>query len=283
MTGYSPNAFALIEDGSGHNHSGLLIHPGGLGDVCLSESTLLSLKRRFGATLEAVGVKPVLDVFRQYFAGVDSIDRRAWTHLFSDCAAPRTWQRIVLVARDRTGALRERLGRLCDELIFIDMYPEGQQMHVEEYQLGQLSRYGIGASRKEVRVRTGKRVILYPERPYRKKKWPVDHFLEVYEKLTGLGIETVLLRPPALDLPAVPSTAFEQLSDIGAFFSAGGVFFSNDSGMAHFAARCGLQAATLFQDTDPLVWRPKNGLVLECAEAPPPVDEVVEFLARALR
>jgi ADP-heptose:LPS heptosyltransferase len=162
------------------------------------------------------------------------------------------------------------------------MYPEGQPVHVEEYQLEQLPRYGIAPVRKEVQAKTGKRVILYPERPYKKKKWPVDRFLEVYEKLTSQGIESVLMRPPELDLPAVPACAFELLADIAAFFSAGGIFFSNDSGMAHFAARCGLRAATLFQDTNPLIWRPKGGLVLQCTEAPPSVEEVVDFVTHAL-
>jgi len=271
----------MVQEGPEHS-GGLLIHPGGLGDVCLSESTLLSLTQHFGATLEAVGTKHVLDMFRLYFTGVDSIDRRTWMYLFSDSPACRTWQRIILIGKDRTGVFRERISRLCDELIFIDMYPEGQPVHVEEYQLEQLPRYGIAPVRKEVQAKTGKRVILYPEKPYKKKKWPVDRFLEVYEKLTSLGIEAVLMRPPDLDLPAVSARAFELLADIAAFFSAGGIFFSNDSGMAHFAARCGLRAATLFQDTNPLIWRPKGGLILECAEAPPSVDEVADFVMHAL-
>jgi hypothetical protein len=269
------------EDGQEHS-GGLLIHPGGLGDVCLSESTLLSLTQHFGAFFEAVGTKPVLDMFRRYFTGVDSIDRRTWMYLFSDSPACRTWQRIILIGKDRTGAFRERLSRLCGELIFIDMYPEGQPVGVEDYQLGQLPRYGIAPVRKEVQAKTGTRVILYPERPYKKKKWPVDRFLEVYEKLTRLGVERVLMRPPDLDLPAVPARVFELLADIAAFFSAGGIFFSNDSGMAHFAARCGLRAATLFQEADPLIWRPKGGLVLECRGTPPSVDEVVDFIMHAL-
>jgi ADP-heptose:LPS heptosyltransferase len=271
----------MMKDDSEHS-GGLLIHPGGLGDVCLSESTLLSLKEHFGRTLQAVGTKHVLDVFRLYFTGVDSIDRRSWMYLFSDYPAHRTWQRIVLIGKDGTGAIRKRISRLCDELIFIDMYPEGRPVPVEEHQLEQLLRYGITPVRKEVRPKTGKRVILYPERPYKKKKWPVDRFLEVYEKLTSLGIEGVLMRPPDLDLPAVPAKSFELLADIAAFFSTGGSFFSNDSGMAHFAARCGLRAATLFQDTDPLIWRPKNGIVLKCTEAPPSVEEVVDFVTHAL-
>jgi ADP-heptose:LPS heptosyltransferase len=272
----------MTKDDSEHSRGGLLIHPGGLGDVCLSESTLLSLKQHFGATFQAVGTKHVLDVFRLYFTGVHSIDRRTWMYLFSDYPIHRTWQRIVFIGKDRTGAVRERISRLCDEFIFIDMYPESRPVHVEDYQLEQILRYGIAPVRKEMQAKAGKRVILYPERPYKKKKWPVDRFLEVYEKLTGLGIESVLMRPPDLDLPAVPASAFELLADIAAFFSTGGIFFSNDSGMAHFAARCGLRAATLFQDTNPLIWRPKGGVVLQCTEAPPSVEEVADFVTYAL-
>ena len=120
----------MVKDDLAHKDGGLLIHPGGLGDVCLSESTLLSLKRHFAA-FEAVGTKPVLDVFRLYFTRVDSIDRRQWVYLFSDSCACRTRQRIVFIGKDRTGAFRERVSRLCDEFIFIDMYPDGRPMHVE--------------------------------------------------------------------------------------------------------------------------------------------------------
>lgn len=261
---------------------GLLIHPGGLGDVCLSESTLLSLKQAFGNTFEAVGNKPVLEVFLEYFTGVDSIDRRAWTHLFAGSPAGRSWRRIVFIGKDKTGSLRQRLARLCGELIFIDLYPEDRPVPVEDHQLGQLAQYGITPVRKALPAITGKRVILYPERAYKKKKWPVDCFLEVYEKLTMRGIETVLMRPPDLDVPAVPTRSFELLADIAAFFSAGGIFFSNDSGMAHFAARCGLLAATLFQDTNPAVWHPKGALVLKCMEGPPSVEEVTDFVTHAL-
>lgn len=125
----------MVKDDPERGAGGLLIHPGGLGDVCLSESTLLSLERHFGATLEAVGTRRVLDMFRPYFTGVDSIDRRTWIYLFSDSPVHRTWQRIIFIGKDRTGALRKRISRLCDDFIFIDMYPDDQPVHVEDYQL----------------------------------------------------------------------------------------------------------------------------------------------------
>ncbi len=269
------------ERDNGDHGETLLIHPGGLGDVCLSESTLLSLKKAFGP-VEAVGNKRVLDVFGEYFTGVGDLGSRAWMHLFSDSALDLFRGRAAFIGKDRTGAFRERLSRLCEELLFIDMYPDERPAPVEEYQLGQLSRYGIEPVRKEIAAKMGKRVILYPEGSYRKKKWPVDCFLEVYERLGELEVERALLRPPELCLPAAPSHAFDLLADIALFFAGGGLFFSNDSGMAHFAARCGLLPVTLFQETDPLIWRPRGGLVLHCPESPPSIGQAVDAIMQAL-
>lgn len=261
-----------------HKSLNLLVLLGGLGDVCLSESTLLSLNRHFGDTLRAVGNKRILDLFGDYFIGVDSIERRAHAYLFSEAVPAPPWERIIFIGKDRTGAFRERMARLAEEVIFIDLYPEGRRVHVEEYQLEQLALQGIAPIKRETLVRTGARVILYPERPFKKKKWPVERFLEVYGRLNALGVEAVLLGPPDLDLSPLPAYAFENLSDIAAFFSMGALFFSNDSGMAHFAARCGLQPFTLFMDADPLVWHPKGARLLPCREAPPTVEEVTAFI-----
>jgi len=261
-----------------HGSPNLLVHLGGLGDVCLSESTLLSLRRHFGHTLRVVGNKRILDLFCDYFTGVDSIERRSHAYLFTEAVPAPAWERIIFIGKDRSGAFRERMARLAGEVIFIDLYPDGRRVHVEEYQLEQLALQGIEPVKREVAVKTGRRVILYPERPYTKRKWPVERFLEIYGRLNALGVEVVLLGPPDLALSPLPAYAFENLSDIAAFFSMGAIFFSNDSGMAHFAARCGLRPFTLFPDADPLVWHPKGARLLPCRETFPTVEEVTAFI-----
>ena len=168
--------------------AGLFIHPGGLGDVCLSESTMLSLTSHFGAPFRAVGTKRVLDLFGDYFTVVESLDRRKWAYLFSDSLTGRSWPRVVFVGKDRSGLLRRRLRRLASDVIFIDMYPDRPIASVEEYQIAQLGTYGITPKKKRApgeNRKTG--FILYPERPYRKSKWPVDRFLEVYRMLQERG------------------------------------------------------------------------------------------------
>jgi ADP-heptose:LPS heptosyltransferase len=259
----------------------LVIHPGGLGDVCLSESTFLSLKAHFGDHMGAVGNKRALDRFGEYFTRVESIDARAWMPLFSDFPDSRHWKTIVLFGKDRPGSIRHRLRQRAANLIFIDMYPDKESVPVEEYQLRQLPQWGIEPLRKDLPVKTGNRIILYPERPYRKEKWPAEHFVEVNEELKKRGLTTILMRPRNLALPSSDLESPESLDDVAAFFSSGGFFFSNDSGMAHFAAACGLRTLTLFSASDPAVWRPRNGRVLPHAKRPPTVYEAVEFIISA--
>jgi len=260
----------------------LVIHPGGLGDICLSESTFLSLRHHFGDRLEAVGNKRVLDEFSEYFTRVDSIDARAWAFLFSGTHEERPWETIVLIGKDRSTSFRQRLRLLTDNLIFVEMYPDEERICVEEFQLRQVRQSGIEPLLKALPVTTGSRIILYPEKPYRKEKWPVEDFLQVREELKRRGLTAILMRPSNVTLPGSDLDSPELLGDVAAFFSEGGFFCSNDSGMAHFAARCGLRALTFFSGTDPLVWRPKNGLVLSYDKEPPTVDEVAAFITAAV-
>jgi len=264
------------------NNETLVIHPGGLGDVCLSESTFLSLRHRFGDNLRVVGNRRVLVPFSEYFARVDSIDARAWLPLFGGLDDPGRWETIVLVGKDRSGSFRERLQRFTENLIFIEMYPDREQVHVEEYQLGQLPSWGIEPRRKDRKPNVGSRLILYPEDAYQKEKWPAARFLELSETLKEAGVRTVLARPRELGLPVFDTIMPDDLADVAAFFADGGLFFSNDSGMAHFAARCGLFPLTIFADTDPVVWHPITGLVLTCDKKRPSAREAASFILSAI-
>lgn len=257
----------------------LLIHLGGLGDCCLSESAFLTLSHHFPEGLRAVGSKRVLSLFNDYFARVDSIDSRQWAHLFSDDLEGPSWERIVFFGKDPQGTTRGRLSRLSPELIFIDLFPEREKVHVEEHQLAQLSQYGMRPMVKGYRALPGRgRIILYPEVGFQKQKWLTDRFVQLHEALERRGSECVVMAPPGLDIGVPGLLSFEALDDVARFFSEGGYFFSNDSGMAHFAARCGLVPLTLFWEADPVVWRPKGSRVMRCSGTGPTVQEAVDFI-----
>ena len=107
------------------NNEILLIHLGGLGDVCLSESLFFSFQKQFGNCLVGLGNKRFLDLFSEYFVRTEGVESRKWLYLFSERLDGLRWKRIVFIGKDREGILRNRWEAHSEEkIIFIDMYPE---------------------------------------------------------------------------------------------------------------------------------------------------------------
>jgi hypothetical protein len=264
----------------------LLIHLGGLGDMCLSESTFFSLSRHFGGKIEALGYTRFLKLFDRYFGSIHRIESVKWLHLFSDHCRNIIYKQIIFIGKDREGNLRQRWQGFSKEpLIFIEMYPESKLIadrssrtghnkedslsalgyepgacvcHVEDYQLGQLAKYGIEAIKKEIKPKPLYRTILYPEKGFQKKKWPSENFIELYNSLKSKNTEVQILESMDLNMDIKDKIYFQELSDIKEFFQEGGIFVSNDSGMAHLAGMCGLFTITIFVDFNPFIWHPRG-------------------------
>ena len=166
--------------------------------------------------------------------------------------------------------MRERWQRFSrSPLVFIDMYPDGAfgergfesaraRTHVEDHQLAQLGAYAIEAVKVETPACPSARVILYPEKGFKKEKWHERHFVELYHALKSRGVDAYVLEPMGLDLGLPERIRLEDLAEVKAFLGRGGIFVSNDSGMAHFAGMLGLFTVTVFSDFDPLVWHPRG-------------------------
>lgn len=247
----------------------LLIHLGGLGDMCLSESTFFSLSEHFKEGVIALGYMRFLQLFETYFKGIERIESAKWLPLFSQNSSGDSWKRIIFIGKDREGTLRERWSCISKEqMIFIEMYPENQcavsgetyfgGSHVEDFQLMQLKAYGIEARKKEIISNLSKRVILYPEKGFEKKKWHYENFVKLYGSLKKKGIDVYILKSIGLDIDVREVIFFEELHDVMGFFKDGGIFVSNDSGMAHLAGMCGLYTITIFNDFDPDIWHPRG-------------------------
>jgi ADP-heptose:LPS heptosyltransferase len=261
----------------------LLIHMGGLGDICLSESAFLTISLHCKGPIRAVGNARVLELFSAYFTRVESIDRREWAYLFSDSSPGPSWKRIIFFGKDREGSFRTRLSGLTHDLIFIDLYPDGMSIPVEQHQLAQLAAYGMKPTAAAFPERWTDRIILYAEEGFEKHKWSPENFVRVQEGLAAQGLNSVFVTPPELLLPGVPTLSFDGLPEIAAFLSKGGFFFSNDSGMAHLAARCGLFPTTLFWEADPDIWRPKGSRVVRCKGEGPSIQEAIELIVEEMR
>ncbi len=261
----------------------LLVHLGGLGDVCLSESTFNSLNAHLGGNLCALGYRRFLALFDQYFAQALSVEERSWLWLFSDRPCEKRWKQMVMIGKDKSGDMRRRLREVSSEPpLFIDLYPEHERTHVEAYQLAQLQRLGVEPLKKEVEGTASQRVILYPERSYTKRKWRYESFIAVHSLLKSRGVDAILLEAPDVEPSLDDSRRFEELEETARFLSEGGLFFSNDSGLAHLAAACGMATITLFWDHDPAVWHPRGrNIAVECATRSPGVEEMMALILRA--
>ncbi len=271
----------------------LLIHMGGLGDCCLSESVFHSVSRHFRQPVAALGTRRFLNLFKDYFTEVHGIESARWLYLFSSRPTDITWERIIFLGKDREGSLRERWQRFSrNPLLFIDMYPENAfgaprpgpaGVHVEDYQLAQLPRYGVEALKIEPPLKPSSRVILYPEKGFKKEKWHYRNFIDLYHVLKSKGTEVRIIEPFDLALGLPDSLSLPELADVKEFLEGGGIFVSNDSGMAHFAGMLGLTTITLFTDFDPSVWRPRGtGHVLKQGENALDVGSVEEIISRCL-
>jgi ADP-heptose:LPS heptosyltransferase len=258
------------------NNEILFIHLGGLGDVCLSESIFYSLQKHFGACLVGLGNKRFLNLFKEYFLRVEGIESRKWLYLFSEKLDGPRWKQIIYVGKDRESTLRNRWQRFSKgEIIFIDMYPENafniqptvsrkepqineKKVHIEDYQSVQLTQYGIAPLKKVPLRKKSSRVVLYPEKGFEKEKWNYENFLSLYRSLETQDLEVVVLESLGLSLDVDDKLFFEDLMDIKGFFAEGGIFVSNDSGMAHLAGASGLYTITIFTDFDPTTWHPRG-------------------------
>jgi hypothetical protein len=236
-----------------------------------------------------------------------------WLHLFSDSPPDIKYKQLIFIGKDSQESLRERWKGLSrEQLIFIEMYPgsgnsvergvwsveksgkQGPQsaihhqlsanaIHVEDYQLAQLKHYGVEAVKKVIEAKPSSRVILYPEKGFSKRKWPPENFAELYGALKQKGFIVHILEPLGLKLNVEEKIFFEELTEVRDYFQNGGIFVSNDSGMAHLAGQCGLLTITIFTDFDPHVWHPRGrNISLECIEYPIDVRSVEALITQTL-
>lgn len=258
----------------------LVVHLGGLGDVCLSESTFLSLHRHFGKGLIAVGNRRCLDLFPDYFSSVHSVEGREWLYLFADGRSGPAWRRIVFIGKDRSASFRHRLAQFSREaLLFVDMYPDSRGKHLQEYQLEQLRTLDIAPMKKPITPNPRGKIILYPEKGYAKQKWPYEKFLEVYDSLRSQGASVSLLEPFDTEAPHPGSFRFDDLADVASFLNRSGLFVSNDCGLAHLAASRALSTITLFHEADPAVWHPLgDNYSIRCTPSSPSTEEILALV-----
>jgi heptosyltransferase III len=115
-----------------------------------------------------------------------------------------------------------------------------------------------------------------------KKRWPLEHFQELAERLAGC-MPVEWCAGPQDALPG--ARRFEDLYELACWLAAARVYIGNDSGPTHLAAAVGTPVVALFGPSDPTVWAPRSPRVA-IADAPVldsiTVDQVESLVVRVL-
>jgi heptosyltransferase III len=110
-------------------------------------------------------------------------------------------------------------------------------------------------------------VLVHPGSGGRRKRWPLDRFLDLVGLLAGRGLPGLLVTGPAETdgMPAperipLPSgwrlVSSPPLVELAAWLFACRLFIGNDSGVTHLAAAVGAPTLAFFLDENLPAWRP---------------------------
>jgi ADP-heptose:LPS heptosyltransferase len=119
--------------------------------------------------------------------------------------------------------------------------------------------------------------VVHPGSGSEKKRWPLDHFLEIIGRLRRSGISGVLVTGEAeenidsvLEKTALPIgwTWIQRppLIALAGLLKEARLYLGNDSGVTHLAAACGTDVVALFRRDLVDSWRPFGRVQLLFAE-----------------
>ncbi len=112
------------------------------------------------------------------------------------------------------------------------------------------------------------KIIIFPGSGHRLKNWPISRYIELAERIKGLGEKVSFVLGPVeyergFSLPdsfeTIYSFGFEELQNI---MLKAKLIIGNDSGPMHLAGFNGIPNITIFGPTDPHLWAPIGSNVI---------------------
>ncbi len=117
-------------------------------------------------------------------------------------------------------------------------------------------------------------VLIHPGAGSLRKRWPLERFLALADRLRGSGRQVHFIVGPAEEdllpeLDGQKESVFRpsDLVELAARLRAAAAFIGNDSGVSHLAGWAGVPSVVIFGPSDPVRWRP-NGRVVEVVQPP---------------
>lgn len=260
----------------------LVVHQGALGDLVCLFPLLAALRRRFrplvliaqrglAALALSEGVAdeahPVEAAWTARLFSADPGERvREWVEGFARVLAFSAAEAILAPLRRLAG------GRLA---AVPPRPPAGEAVHVADHARRRLVACGLlaaedppGLSPRPAEAPLPRRVWIHPGAGSLRKRWPLERFLAVADRLRAQGDDPLFLAGPAEEdlLPSIRAAGHgvEQPPDLPALAAClrrGSAYLGCDSGPSHLAAWCGIPCAVLFGPSDPARWAPRGGAV----------------------
>lgn len=260
----------------------LVFHQGALGDLVCLFPLIAALRRRFRPLeLIAQGALARLALAEGLAENAHAVESRWTAGLFAESPGERLQGWVSgftrLLAFSASEALLSPLRRLArGRLVAVPPRPPaGAAVHVTDHARRRLIEAGLldegeppAFPPRPAADRLRGRVWIHPGAGSPRKRWPLERFLAVADRLREKGQDPVFLAGPAEEDLLLPvraaGHAVEQPGDLltlAACFRRGEGYLGCDSGPSHLAAWCGIPSAVLFGPSDPRRWAPRGAAV----------------------
>ncbi len=285
----------------------LIIHQGAIGDLVVSLPAFYSIRTTFfDKAVEVMGYPAILSLIHQRFYAdrISSIDRAHIAQLYQENSASADllkkelsrFQRIFIFGGKSQIIAVSNLRKLADaEVLHILTFPDGDDMHVIDYQLKHLSHFGFiikehtprlflketdfGRARellnaKEVPVGSVPLIAIHPGSGSKEKNWPFQEYLSVmrglhettsaYFLIIEGPADTAVVERIKRELDTIPFVLLQnlELPLLASLLQHCSLFIGNDSGITHMAAAVDIPTIAMFGPTDPRTWAPRGERVM---------------------
>jgi heptosyltransferase III len=265
----------------------LTIHLGSLGDVVISFTSLLLLRRTY-SQIDLV-CRQSIGQMAEYLKVIDrnfSLEAAAFSHLYGKFSVDfddgiidflMSYDDIILFSFSEN--LAENIKNASGRRVFkIPPRPEpSEKVHVGQYLISRMMNLKLLEDKAEDNIMDvyqdfrnlnlkEKKIFIHPGSGSHLKNWPIQNFLKLVKMLSDDGFDPFFILGPAED--GVAETILRNgLSDeqvlqlfdpvkLVNILKTGTAFIGNDSGVSHLAAFIGLPTLVIFGPTHPLRWSP---------------------------
>ncbi len=290
----------------------LFARAGGLGDSILILPVVSCIKKIYpGVELHILGNETMLSVARLsgLFQGFRSIDESRFAEIFSDSESSDFIKSYFSVfdkvffftAAVKDNIIRKVMGSGAKKCLVLDPRPpERWNRHIVEHLMTIIDEkkdnghtpydYGIKISDDSNKGLKG--IVIHPGSGSLSKKWPLDRYLLVAEKITTNV--TFILGPAEIedgmksniDVNRFAVACPEEISELCVLMSSASLYIGNDSGVSHLAALCEIPSIVLFGPTKQSVWKPlgRNVTVISSKDGTMDkisLDDVIKYVTKA--